>query len=57
MKGKTLLAVLVITVCFSIGYLTYFGATLFVDFLKSQVETCNKSMNQCQQQEKNPLKY
>jgi hypothetical protein len=57
MKKNTLLTVVVISVCFLIGVLTYSGTKLFVDFLKSQIETCEKPANHCQKPEREMLKY
>jgi hypothetical protein len=57
MNKRSLLAGVVITVCFLIGFLTYSATVLFVDFLKSQVETCDKRDNHCHEREQYVLKY
>lgn len=54
MKKKVALALIVITVSFSIGYLTYFGTVLFADFLKSQFDSCDKVTHSCVQKEVTP---
>ena len=54
MKGKSVLAVAVCLVCFIIGYLTYFSATLFVDTVKSKVVSCFDPERGCGQIETKP---
>lgn len=57
MKRKATLAAIVITISFSIGYLTYFGTTVFVDYLQSQFGSCDKQTHDCSHKDAKPLDY
>lgn len=57
MKGKAALAAVVITLCFLIGYLTYFATNLFVGFLQDQMGNCDKQTSACEQQRSERLDY
>ena len=50
MKGTTALAIAVCIACFLIGYLTYLGLMLFVDFFIDRVDPCRNSIEVCSQQ-------
>jgi hypothetical protein len=54
MKGTSALAIAVCIACFFIGYLTYLGAMLFVDFFEGQIKPCQYTMELCSQQERAP---
>ena len=50
MKGTSVLAIAVCIACFLIGYLTYLGLMLFVDFFIGQLDPCRNSIEVCSQQ-------
>ncbi len=47
MKGTSALTVAVCIVCFFIGYLTYLGATLMVDFMMDRMAPCENRIEAC----------
>lgn len=51
MKGTSALAIAVCIACFLIGYLTYLGLMLFVDFFMSQIDPCRDSVEVCSHQQ------
>ena len=57
MKRKAALAAIVLTICFSMGYLAYFGTKLFVDFLHGQFDSCDKATHSCVHKDANPIDY
>ena len=57
MERKAATAAIVITLSFSIGYLTYFGTTMFVDFMQRQFGNCDKQTMACQQEPSAQLDY
>ena len=51
MKGTSALAIAVCIACFLIGYLTYLGLMLFVDFFIERIDPCLNSVQVCSQQQ------
>ena len=51
MKGTTALAIGICIVCFLIGYLTYLGLMIFVDFFVGEANPCRNTIEVCSQQQ------
>lgn len=56
MKRKAILAIVVITISFSLGYLAYFGTSLLVGFLRSEVSNCEK-LHSCEHDDAETVNY
>jgi len=54
MKGTSALTVAVCIICFFIGYLTYLGATLLVDFMIGRMAPCETRIEACSPPESGP---
>ena len=50
MKGSTILAIAVCAACFLIGYLAYLSVTEIVGFVFDNTNACERSLQDCSQQ-------
>jgi hypothetical protein len=55
MNRKAIVAIVVITISFSIGWLTYFGTNLLVQVLEDQLGSCNPKVHSCANQQRNEI--